>query len=85
MNVDPAIEFWNERCFMVKYRVVLFKTKYSDVEKNQLFDTYEEAREYGYFLLSTRIILKDKVDPETFMESEEKKDPFVIIAEEVGT
>ena len=67
---------------MVRFRVVLFNTKYSDVEKNQLFDTYEEAREYRYFLLSTRNIMKDTIAPDPFTEPEEKKDPFVIIAEE---
>lgn len=65
---------------MVKFRVMLFNMKYSDVERNQLFDTYEEAREYGYFLLACRNILKDIVNPENFMGTDEKKDPFVIIA-----
>ena len=74
-----------EKEHMIKFRVRLLGNQISQGEWKETFDSYEEAKEYGDFLVDCRRLFNVH-DEETFRENKmDPKDrpiPYLIIAEE---
>ncbi len=70
---------------MIKFRVKLLGNRVSQDEWKETFDSYEEAKEYGDFLVDCKRLLDLKNEQESngyYLNPEERPIPYLIIVDD---